>query len=234
MPRIAIVTGASAGIGRAICRRLLKDKWTVVGIARDFAKFGTQPKKFYPVSIDLSDLKHLPEKLKTLAKRFPSPDAIVCNAGRGQFGSLEEFSYDQIRSFLEFNFLSHVYLVRAFIPEMKKRRKGDIVVIGSEAGLSGKQRGTLYCSSKFALRGFAQSLREECAQRSVRVSIINPGMVKTRFFDSLGLTYGKSKSNYLLPEDIAQAVFLILSSRRETVFDEMNLSPLQKVVVFRS
>lgn len=234
MPRLAIVTGASAGIGRAVSRELLKKKWTVIGIARNFSTFGAKPKAFRPVSADLSDLKRLPEVLKTLAQKIPCPDAIICNAGHGQFGSLEEFSYDQIRCFMELNFLSHVYLVRTFISEMKRKGKGDIIITGSEAGLSGKQKGTLYCASKFALRGFAQALREECARSGVRVTVVNPGMVKTGFFDSLGITHGKKKANYILPEDIAQTVSFVLASRRETVFDELNLSPLQKTVVFRS
>ncbi len=233
MPRLAIVTGASAGIGRAVSQELLRKKWTVIGMARDFSTFGAKPKTFRPVSIDLSDLSRLPATLKTLAQKIPCPDAIICNAGHGQFGSLEEFSYDQIRAFMEFNFLSHVYLVRAFIPAMKKKRKGDIIVTGSEAGLSGKQKGTLYCASKFALRGFAQALREECARSGVRVTVINPGMVKTGFFNSLGITHGKKKANYILPADVAQAISFVLAARRETVFDELNLSPLQKSIVFK-
>ena len=65
---------------------------------------------------------------------------------------------------------------------MKKIGKGDVIFIGSEAALNGSRKGTIYCASKFALRGFAQALRDECSKSSIRVTIINPGMVKTGFF----------------------------------------------------
>ncbi|MCZ6795808.1 MAG: SDR family NAD(P)-dependent oxidoreductase, partial [Planctomycetota bacterium] len=99
---------------------------------------------------------------------------------------------------------------------------------------AGKRQGAVYCASKFALRGFAQALREECAASGVRVTIVNPGMVRTGFFDDLDFAPGEEPANYVLPEDVAEVVAAVLSMRRETVVDEINLSPLKKVVRFRS
>jgi 3-hydroxy acid dehydrogenase/malonic semialdehyde reductase len=228
-----VITGASSGIGQASCLRLLREGYTVVGIARDFAKFPFQDRRFHPISINLADLDNLPSSLQALQRAFPDVDGVICNAGRGHFGSLEEFSYQQIRSLVELNLISHVYIVRTFLPAMKRRGRGDVVFVGSEAALAGGRRGAVYSATKFALRGLAQALREECARQGIRVCIVNPGMVKTAFFDDLSFAPGEAPENYILPEDVAEALAMVLESRPGTVFDEITLSPLKKVVTFR-
>jgi short-subunit dehydrogenase len=231
-PKKTLVTGASAGIGRAISLRLIEEGRHVVGVARDFSKFGSSHQALSQVALDLSELDALPNRLQELAREHDDVEAVVCNAGRGQFGSLEEFSYSQIRSLVELNFTSQAYVVRAFLPSMKRRGEGAVVFIGSEAALSGGRRGAVYGASKAAVRGFAQSLREECGKSGVRVCLINPGMVRTGFFDELPFAPGDEDVNALLPEEVADAVAMVLSSRPGTVFDEIDLSPLKKVLKF--
>ena len=80
------------------------------------------------------------------------------------------------------------------------------------------------------MRGFAQALRHECAAANVRITIVNPGMVRTKFFDSLKFEPGADPDNYIEPEDVASAVCGALSARGGTVVDEINLSPLKRVV----
>jgi len=228
--RHILVTGASSGIGQAICKRLISEGHKVIGLARDFDKSTYTDPSFHVISVDLSNIDLLPDRLKNLRKEFPTIDGLVCCAGRGQFGSLEEFSYEQIRSLMELNFLSQAYIIKTFLPGIKKRGRGDILIIGSEAALSGGRKGAIYCASKFALRGLAQALREECSRNGIRVTIINPGMVKTDFFNDLNFAPGDNEENYILPEDIADAALLIISSRHGTVYDEINLSPQKKVI----
>jgi 3-hydroxy acid dehydrogenase/malonic semialdehyde reductase len=227
-----LVSGASSGIGRAITTRLLEQGYRVTGLARDFSKFPCHDKHFTAASVDLSDLDSLPARLDELLEKEPVIDGVVCCAGSGRFGSLEEFSYAQIRSLLDLNLTSQVCLVRALLPGMKQRGTGDIIFMGSEAALAGGRRGALYSAAKFGLRGLTQALRQECAARGVRISIINPGMVKTAFFDELDFRHGDAADNYILPEDVASAVLLVLEAREGTVFDEINLSPQKKVIRF--
>jgi NADP-dependent 3-hydroxy acid dehydrogenase YdfG len=80
------------------------------------------------------------------------------------------------------------------------------------------------------MRGFAQALREECGGNGVRVGIVNPGMVKTPFFDTLDFAPGASAENYIEAADVASAIVWMLNSRAETVIEEINLSPLKKVI----
>jgi 3-hydroxy acid dehydrogenase/malonic semialdehyde reductase len=232
LKRTALITGASSGIGAAIATALLREHWRVVGIARNFSKFAPDG-DFHPESLDLADLDDLPERLSVLSARHPAVDAVILGAGQGRFGSLEEFSYAQIRALTDLNFTSQAYVVRAFLPLLKRRGGGNLVFIGSEAALRGSRKGSVYCAGKFALRGFAQALREECGKSGVRVAVINPGMVKTPFFDGLDFEPGADESHYLTPEDVAEAALLVLNARASAVIDEINLSPRNRVVRFK-
>ena len=228
--RKMLLTGAGGGIGRSIAALLLSSDWRIVGVGRDPARSGFSQKEFSQATIDLSDLEHLPEQLRLLASEHKDIDSVVCAAGVGRFGSLEEFSYQQIRELIDINLTSQLYVVRAFLPLLKRRGRGDVVLIGSEAALAGGARGAVYSATKFALRGFCQSLRQESAAAGIRVTLINPGMVRTEFFDQLDFEPGEDLAHAIAPEDIAVAVKMVLSARAETVFDEINLSPLKKVV----
>ena len=150
----AIVTGASSGIGRAVCQRLLSENWEVVGLARDFAKSPCDDDRFTAHPVDLADLDRLPKELQGLTAAHPQIDALVCSAGAGRFGDLEQFSYDQIRRLIDLNFTSSAFLARAYLPSLKRTGAGHLLFIGSEAALKGSQKGSIYCAAKFALRGF--------------------------------------------------------------------------------
>jgi len=228
--RTILISGATSGIGRATAELLLQDGHHIIGIGRDFSKCNFNNDRFTALEMDLGDIKKLPEQLTQLAKQQPNIDAIINCAGQGRFGSLEEFSYKQIYKLMDLNFTSHAFICRAFVPQLKNLDHSNIIFIGSEAALEGTQKGSIYCASKFALRGFAQALRQECSNNGVHVSIINPGMVKTEFFDELSFAPGKDSNNYIMAEDVAAAIKTILDSRSGTVIDEINLSPLKKVV----
>ena len=233
MSRKVLVTGASAGIGRAVCETRLEAGDRVVGLARDFGKFPCQGLTgFDAVEIDLADLDALPGRLAGIAAAHPEIDALVCNAGEAVFGHLEQFSYDRIRRALDLNFTSQVFLVRAFLPGFRRHGKGDVVMIGSEAAVKGGRRGSLYSAAKFALRGFAQSVREETAASGIRVALVNPGMVRTAFHENLEFRPGSEPGQHLLPVDVAAAVSLVLDARGGAVIDEIDLSPQKRVIDF--
>ncbi|TRW99050.1 SDR family oxidoreductase [Candidatus Methylobacter oryzae] len=231
--RTVLVTGASSGIGRAIARDLLQQGHHVIGISRDSSKFIRQQANFTPVQLDLSRLNDIPQSIRELEQAFPGIDAAVLCAGRGQFGSVEEFSYAQIEDLISLNFTSQAFLVKALLPALKRKEHSDLIFIGSEAALKGSRKGTVYCAAKFAVRGFTQALREECGKSNLRVCLVNPGMVKTEFFEQLSFEPGDDQSNYIEPEDVADAVSYVLNSRAQIVIDEINLSPLNKVVKFK-
>ena len=231
--RTLLVTGASSGIGRAIANRLVKQGHTVIGTSRDCSQFKTSHLNFHPIEIDFSQLDLVVNVLKKLEKDYPLLDGVIFSAGYGQFGSLEQFSYAQIEQMMTVNFTSQAFISRTLIPGLKRKAHSNLIYIGSEAALKGSRKGTVYCASKFALRGFTQALREECGSSSVRVSLINPGMVKTNFFDALSFQPGDDETHALLAEDIAETVSYILDSSNNMVIDEINLNPASKVIKFK-
>ena len=231
--RNILVTGASRGIGAAISRGLLAEGCKIMGIARRFDTTFPGDDRFKAVELDLSELDDITQQLKKICRESAPVDGLVCNAGFGRFGSLEEFSSAQIRKLIDLNLTSQILLVREFLPAMKTQGFGDIIFMGSEAALKGGRQGAVYCATKFAVRGFAQSLREECSGSGVRVSIVNPGMVATDFFERLNFQPGKDADCRLVPDDIYAAVRLILTARPGANIDEINLSPHKKLIEFK-
>jgi short-subunit dehydrogenase len=231
--RTILITGASSGIGRACARTLLGQGHAVIGVSRDCQKFTQAHPRFNSVQIDFSDLTTLPNKIKQLAKQYPAIDGIVFSAGKGQFSSLEEFSFSQIQEIMNLNFISQSFLAKGFLPALKRQALADLIFIGSEAALAGSRKGSIYCASKFALRGFSQALRDECAKSSVHVSLINPGMIKTDFFKTLSFEPGEQASQHLLASDVADAVSYIINARSGIIIDEINLNPANKVINFK-
>jgi len=226
-----IVTGASSGIGKAISERLLKLNANVIGVSRHVKPIEGQD-RFKAVNVNFEKPANYENPLKALIKNTEEIDGCICAAGIGRFGGLEQFSFAQMQNIMHINFTAHALLIRYVLPKLKLQKQGDVIFIGSESALDGGKNGAMYCASKFALRGLALSLREECSKSGVRISLINPGMVKTPFFEDLSFAPGDDEENHLVAEDVANAAQLILTSRQGTVFDEINLSPLKKVINF--
>ena len=231
--RSVLVCGAGSGIGRAIARRFLTQGHQVIGLSRDKRKFVKAHPDFTAVELDLARLPDIPVVAKHLQNEFPDLDAVVFAAGYGQFGGLEQFSYPQIEKLLTVNLTAQIFLTRALLPKLKQKPYSNLIYIGSEAALKGSRNGTVYCAGKFALRGFTQALRDECGKSGVRVSLINPGMVDTAFFDPLAFAPGKLPSQALQADDIADAASYILHAGPHCAIDEINLTPPSKVIEFK-
>lgn len=227
---LIVISGSNSGIGLAMAREMLARGHAVLGLVQDAAKDPLQHPEYRQEKVDLSDADGLPDRITEIVRTLDGPvRALVNNAGIGRMGFLEQLSVKDIRLVMDTNFLSHAIVTRAFLPLLKRQGSGDIVFTGSESALSGGRQGSIYCASKFAIRGFAQSLREECGKSGVRVSLINPGAVRTPFFDDLHFEPGEDEDNAIAPEDVAEALAMVLEARPGTVLDEINLSPLNQV-----
>jgi NADP-dependent 3-hydroxy acid dehydrogenase YdfG len=230
--KTALVTGASSGIGLAITQCLLDHGCHVIGLARDFQKASINSPLFEAHSQDLADLNGTSSLLKKLLKKH-QPDFFIHSAGAGQFGSIEQFSVRQIESYIQSNLSSALVLSRHIVPVMRNNKSGRIIFIGSESSTRAGKKGALYSSVKFGLRGLAFALREDCSKDGIAVSLINPGMVRTPFFDQLNFRPAEDSSNAICAEDVAQTVLHILQSNPDIVFDEINLSPRNRSIDFR-
>ena len=230
--RKVLVTGSSDGIGRSITLSLLKSGAKVIGLARNHSKFNPETKNYIKYKTDFSNEEILLNTIAKIIKEHKDLDCLVSNAGFGKFGTLETFSSKEINDFIFTNLTSHMILTNKILPHLKKIRKGNIIFIGSESALKGGKNGSLYSAAKFGLRGFSQSIREESCSKNIHVSLINPGMVRTSFFNNLDFMPGEDKSNAIEPDDIGKIIIDILSTRNGSVIEEINLSPLKKVIKF--
>ena len=230
--RKVLVTGSSDGIGRSITLSLLNSGAKVIGLARDHSKFNPETKNYIKYKTDFSNEEILLNTIAKIINEHKDLDCLVSNAGFGKFGTLETFSTKEINDFIFTNLTSHMILTNKILPHLKKIRKGNIIFIGSESALKGNKNGSLYSAAKFGLRGFSQSIREESCSKNIHVSLINPGMVRTSFFNNLDFMPGEDKSNAIEPDDIGKIIIDILSTRNGSVIEEINLSPLKKVIKF--
>lgn len=226
-----LVTGGSRGIGRACCVALAELGIPVVSLSRT-------PPEAIPVTEtyycqDLSDIDGSCQLVAQIL-RTHCISALICNAGRGAVGSLETFSSTQIASSIAFNLISPLAIARQCIPDFKSMDRSDIVFIGSTSALNGARYGSIYSAAKFGLRGAAQALNHELAGANCHVGIVNPGMVRTGFFDTLEFEPGPEKSHALDAEQVAEAVMGLLRSPDHAIVSEVVVQPRQHVVKKRS
>ena len=231
--KCVLVTGSSSGIGYEITSNLLDLGAKVIGIARNHDKSNLENKNYITYNCDVSIHDKLEILLKQILKNHPQINCFISNAGYGNFGPLENYSTLQINKFLSTNLTSHLVITKHLLPLFKRNKIGDIIFIGSEAGLSGAKNGSLYCTAKFGLKGFSEALSKDVVNNNIRVSIINPGMVRTDFFENLNFEPGDSEENVINLRDISSTVAYILGLSRNTIVDEINLSPSKKAIKFK-
>ena len=185
---VAVITGAASGIGRALAVRLAAEN--VAGLAIcDVNEAGLkktaeliEAARGVPVSTHLVDTSKLAqiEQLKTEAlAKHGRVTHLINNAGVGLYGSFEQISLEDFEWLMNINFWGVVYGCKVFLPILKQQDAAHIVNISSVFGLVAPPEQTAYCSSKFAVRGFTESLRHELAETIVRVSTVHPGGIKT-------------------------------------------------------
>lgn len=228
--RQIILSGVSRGIGAELAKLCIAAGDQVIGLSRQADQFKAKSEQYTPVCIDFSNLKDTERRLKALAKQFPNPDILVCNAGIGAIANVEQMSLAQMETVMAVNFHSQVLMIKAFLPAMKKQQAGKILVVGSESALKGGRRGSLYCASKFALRGFCQSLREECRNDNIAVSMIHPGIVRTQFFDDLAIKPSAESSEALTPECVAASMLHMLNAPAHAPIEELTLQAIHQRV----
>jgi NAD(P)-dependent dehydrogenase (short-subunit alcohol dehydrogenase family) len=177
---IALVTGASSGIGKATAERLAKAGYKVYGTSRRGAQLGERTFQMLPLDVTSDDsVEAVIGKLIGLEGRI---DVLVNNAGFSIApAGAEEISIEQARSIFDTNFFGTVRMTRAVVPHMRHRGSGRIINIGSVLGFLPAPYMALYSASKHAVEGYSESLDHELRTRGIRVSIVEPAYTKTQF-----------------------------------------------------
>lgn len=178
--KIALVTGASSGIGEATAQRLAKAGYKVYGTSRRAAQAGNRP--FEMLALDVTSDESVAAAVAEVIRRDGRIDLLVNNAGFGVApAGAEESSIEQARSIFETNFFGLIRMTRAVLPQMRRQGSGRIINIGSVLGFLPMPYGALYAATKHAVEGYSESLDHELRTRGIRVSVIEPAYTKTPF-----------------------------------------------------
>jgi NAD(P)-dependent dehydrogenase (short-subunit alcohol dehydrogenase family) len=177
--RVALVTGASSGIGEATAHRLAAAGYTVYGTSR---RGSPTAQLFEMLQLDVTSDASVEAVVKELMRREGRIDVLVNNAGFGVApGGAEESSIDQARAIFETNFFGLVRMTRAVLPHMREQGSGRIINMSSVLGFLPMPYGALYAATKHAVEGYSESLDHELRTRGIRVSVIEPAYTKTPF-----------------------------------------------------
>lgn len=203
MEKVALVTGSSSGIGLETALALARDNYYTFASMRDTGKAEELERvaKKENLSIDVIELdvdkeESIVSAIKKVVTAGGRLDVLVNNAGYGQFGCTEDVSMDDFRKQFETNFFSIVRIIKEVSPIMRKQNSGIIINISSVVGRMGLPCSPAYISTKFALEGLNECLRYELGQFGVKTTLIEPGVIKTNFFNSMKVAESKTDPKY--------------------------------------
>jgi NAD(P)-dependent dehydrogenase (short-subunit alcohol dehydrogenase family) len=226
--RVALITGASAGLGRACADRLAGAGWTVVGASRR----GTGGDGWTGLVMDVDSDASVQAGVASVMTGNGRLDALVAAAGWGIAGAVEDTSVEEAKAQFETNFWGCVRVVQAALPQMRVQRSGRVVLLSSIGGVIGIPFQAFYSASKFALEGYAEALAYEVAPFGIDVTLVQPGNFKTEFTAKRMVVAGAHGSDYAsamekavsamerderngaAPADVAAAVQRLLDDRR--------------------
>jgi NAD(P)-dependent dehydrogenase (short-subunit alcohol dehydrogenase family) len=190
--KIAVITGASSGIGLLSAVALARDGFFVVATMRDLGRrprlddaasaAGVQD-KIEVRQLEITQTASLPEIVAGIVRDHQRIDVLLNNAGFASSGFAEDMRMEELRQQLETNFFGHVAMTQAVLPVMREQRSGHIIMLSSICGLLGQPVISSYTSSKFALEGWSESLRIELRSLGIRVVLVEPGAFKTDIWD---------------------------------------------------
>ena len=227
---LAIVTGASRGIGKAIALRFAKENYDVIIFGRDvealkkvqeeILKTGVQCEYF---SGDAADENFVNESVSKIIEKYGKVDHLVNNAGLGIFKKLIDSNLEDFKKQIDVNLYGIYNFTKAVADKMIERKSGSIINIASLAGKNAFVTGTMYSASKHAVLGFTKSLMLELREYNIRVAAICPGSVATEFFGGPGRHPNYDK--ILKADDVAESVMVILKLPQHALISEIDLRP---------
>jgi 3-oxoacyl-[acyl-carrier protein] reductase len=216
---VVLITGASAGIGRATARELLGAGARVVLGARRAERLAEvereAPDRVATLEMDVRRPEDAHRLVATAIGRFGRVDALVANAGIGMYGGILDQTDEALATMLDTNIAGTVWPIRAVVPQMVEAGRGDIVIVASVAGFRGGADEAVYAATKFAQVGLAGALDRELREKGIRVTTIAPAGTATEFAMGTGRTEDMPELQlFLRPGDVAFAIRTVLEQPR--------------------
>ena len=230
---VAVVTGASSGLGTHFSRALIDRGATVFGLARSADTLEALREElgdaFHPLPCDVRDEDQVAEAFATVREEGGRLDVLLNNAGLGQFGPVDDLPLEEWDVQMDTNVRGVFLCTREAVPTMREQNEasgfgGHIVNVASIAGLLGNPNLTAYNASKFGVRGFSEALMKEVRDDGIKVTCLYPGSIETNFFDVAGVDM---TDNPLRPEDVAATVVHVLESPANHLISELVMRPLR-------
>jgi short-subunit dehydrogenase len=200
--KIAIVTGSSSGIGFETSLLLARKGFYTYATMRNLNKSlkikeiaEKENLHLKVLKLDVTDEKSVKDAIRQIIDESSRIDVLVNNAGYGVMGAVEDLSLNEFKSQFETNFFGVIRVTKEVIPIMRKQENGNIINVSSVGGIIGLPLNSAYISSKFALEGWSESMRYELEQFGVDVILIEPGVVKTNFFENVVITNNNNNTN---------------------------------------
>jgi 3-oxoacyl-[acyl-carrier protein] reductase len=227
--KVALVTGAGKGIGRAIAMALANEGVNVGLIARTTKDLEAVAKELSAIGVqsalataDISDINEVNLAVASIQSQLGNIDILINNAGIGTFGKFLELSPEVWENHIKVNLFGVYYTTRAVLPQMIERKLGDIVNISSTAGLKGAAITSAYSASKFAVMGLTDSLMQEVRKYNIRVTAMTPSTVVTELAVSANLI-NNNEDRLMHPEDFAELIIAQLKLNRRVFVKESSI-----------
>ena len=227
--RVAVVTGASRGIGAATAELLAAEGAYVIRVARSLTA-GSHG-SFHDVPCDLTDPAQVNRLGVRIVTQHGAPDIVVSNAGSFLLRRLEETDPAEFDHQLAVNLAAPFHVARAFLPAMRNARKGSFISVGSVADHTGLPENAAYAASKFGLRGLHETLLAEYRGSGVRLTLVSPGPTDTDVWDGVDLQQRPEftpRSGMLRPNDVAEAILFAVTRPPHVLIDWLRLGPVGK------
>jgi NAD(P)-dependent dehydrogenase (short-subunit alcohol dehydrogenase family) len=204
--RVALVTGASSGIGEAAARALVEAGFTVYGTSRR-AVAGEEREAVTFLPLDVTDDESVAGAVREVLGRSGRIDVLVNNAGLGIAGAAEESSIEQARALFDTNVFGSIRMTRAVLPQMREQGSGRIINVSSVLGLVPAPFGALYAATKHAIEGYSESLDHEVREHGIRVLLVEPAYTRTSF-DANSMPADKPLAVYARRREVLDALLV--------------------------
>ncbi len=227
--KIALVTGAGKGIGRAIAVALANEGANVGLIARTVKDLQSVAEEIQATgakaaiaTADVSNIHSANAAVENIQKELGNIDVLINNAGTARFGKFLELEPEEWEKQVKVNLFGVYYVTRAVLPQMIERKTGDIINISSTAGLKGNAITSAYSASKFAVIGLTESLMQEVRKHNIRVTALTPSTVVTDLARS-GNLINNNEEKLMQPEDFAELIIAQLKLNRRVFVKDASI-----------
>ncbi|MEK0315560.1 3-ketoacyl-ACP reductase [Cohnella sp. 56] len=211
--KVAIVTGAGKGIGRAVALELAREGVHVGLIARTESDLLEAAREIEALAVkvdyavaDVSSLAQVEQAVDRITREIGTADILINNAGIGTFEKLVEMDPEHWKKIIDVNLLGTYYVTRTVLPQLIAKNSGDIINISSTNGLSGAPGSSAYSASKFGVIGLTESLAQEVRRHNIRVTALTPSTIATDLAKSSSLIAEGKDEQYMHPEDMAEFI----------------------------